>query len=139
MPVQIAQGKMSNEQTMNQVSAKKALSSYQPNSARPRRTFRYVNQPQQGQLIMSLLFDDEQRKRTAWNRASPIDRFDANLWRRDRFGSAIKWTDYGDRSSDYGWEIDHRVPTSLGGLNLASNLEALHWRNNVAKSDSFLS
>lgn len=51
---------------------------------------------------------------------------DPAVWRQDDFGQLIRWSDYGDRNSAYGWEIDHRVPTGLGGSDLLSNKRPLH-------------
>ena len=72
----------------------------------------------------------DQRKLIAWNNASPVLGHDPNLTRKDAFGNFIVWSAYGDRGSDYGWEIDHIRPTVLGGGDNGSNLRALHWRNN---------
>ena len=68
----------------------------------------------------------------AWQNAAPIPGRDETEWRHDAFGSVIKWSDYGDRNSEYGWEIDHQTPTALGGSDSANNLRALHWRNNAS-------
>lgn len=57
-------------------------------------------------------------------------------YRKDDLGNWIQHEHYGRRSSDYGWEIDHIVPSSSGGSDLLSNLRPLHWRANVAKSDN---
>lgn len=73
---------------------------------------------------------EEARKRTAWEKASVVPGNDPNIFRKDAFGWWIKWTEYGDRDSEYGWEIDHVQPTILGGSDAVSNLRALHWRNN---------
>ena len=81
-------------------------------------------------LLTSLLASDF-RKRVAWGNASPMIGRDPNVWRQDDYGSIIRWGDYGDRKSAYGWEIDHRVPTALGGTDASSNLRALHWQNNA--------
>jgi 5-methylcytosine-specific restriction endonuclease McrA len=75
------------------------------------------------------------RKSAAWNRAKIIPNFDQNVWRWDCFGTPIKWGDHGDRDSEHGWEIDHVMPLSKGGVDEHSNLQALHWRNNCAKSN----
>jgi len=38
----------------------------------------------------------------------------ATLWRRDAYGNALCYSDYGNRNSQYGWEIDHYpVPAAL--------------------------
>ena len=61
-----------------------------------------------------------------------------NEWRKDQCGAWIKYQNYGDRDSDYGWEIDHITPESQGGKDILSNLRPLHWRNNAGKSDGKL-
>lgn len=81
---------------------------------------------------------DEQRKIAAWRHAQPIPGYDPAIWRRDRYGSAIRHSDYGNMSSEYGWEIDHAIPLSRGGTDSLDNLQALHWKNNRAKSDSLI-
>jgi len=45
-------------------------------------------------------------KRVAiWNRAAPIPGCDRAIWRCDDRGRIIRWSDYQDRSSRYGWSI----------------------------------
>jgi len=55
-----------------------------------------------------------------------------NEWRKDACNAWIRHDSYGNRSSRFGWEIDHI--DSEGGDDLG-NLRPLHWKNNVAKSD----
>ncbi len=55
--------------------------------------------------------------------------------RKDICGAWIKRTDYGNRESEFGWEIDHIRPVNLGGSDHISNLQPLHWQNNAAKGD----
>jgi len=83
---------------------------------------------------MSLLGFDKnaERKLLAWSKAHPIPGYDGAVWRSDRFGMVIRFSEHGS-TTEYGWEIDHRFPLALGGLDFAPNLEALHWRNNRAK------
>jgi 5-methylcytosine-specific restriction endonuclease McrA len=59
-------------------------------------------------------------------------------WRKDQCGAWIRYKDYGDRDSDYGWEIDHITPESKDGESILENLRPLHWRNNAGKSDGKL-
>lgn len=83
---------------------------------------------------MNSLFDftqDHARKIAAWNRASVVPGYDPGHARKDAFGSWIVWSEYGNRDSQWGWEIDHRTPTALGGSDRLNNLRALHWRNNA--------
>jgi hypothetical protein len=61
--------------------------------------------------------------------------FDPNVWRRDVCGNVMRWADYGDRTSKYGWEVDHRVPVAAGGPDDLNNLQALQWENNAIKGD----
>ena len=44
----------------------------------------------------------------AWESAPVVEGNDPALWRKDEFGAWIHRLDYGNRRSDYGWEIlDH--------------------------------
>jgi hypothetical protein len=77
---------------------------------------------------------DEFRKRVAWESTRPLSGLlvfihpaDARL---DELGKVIYHSHYGRCDSEYGWEIDHRSPSALGGSNKLSNLRALHWRTN---------
>jgi len=79
-----------------------------------------------------------QRKSAAWNRAKEIPNYDKNVWRWDCYGRPIRWHDHGNRNSEHGWEIDHVIPVSKGGGDHLPNLQALHWRHNVAKGDKLI-
>lgn len=72
------------------------------------------------------------RKDAVWAKGVAIPSYDLNVWRRDSMGSVIRYSDYGDRDSEYGWEIDHIDPNGPDDL---LNLQPLHWRNNASKSD----
>lgn len=76
-------------------------------------------------------FIDEVRKRKVWEKGHPIQGYDPRVWRRDDFGDAIRYEDYGDRDCAYGWEIDHIRPTALGGYDAITNLRPLHCRRNA--------
>jgi len=42
---------------------------------------------------------------------------------------------YGNRKSEYGWELDHIIPKALGGKTHIHNLRPLHWENKAAKGN----
>ena len=71
-------------------------------------------------------------KRFIWNKAHPILGYDPTEWRKDDFGSIIRYSHYGDQNSEYGWQKDHIVPNALGGLDTYDNYRPLHWRNNTS-------
>lgn len=58
---------------------------------------------------------------------------EAKLWRQDKCTAWINRQAYG-KESDYGWQIDHKIPKAQGGGDELSNLQPLHWRNNAAKA-----
>ncbi len=70
-----------------------------------------------------------------WDKARSVDNNDAEVWRKDECGAWIQRMMYGDRSSQYGWEIDE---ISNDGTESISNLCPLHWRNRIGKSDGRL-
>lgn len=81
-----------------------------------------------------MLYDDETIQ-LAWDKANRVDDNDSAIWRKDECGAWIQRTMYGDRNSQYGWEIDHILPQ---GSDDASNLRPLHWKNSTAKGDGRL-
>ncbi|MBI2842219.1 MAG: HNH endonuclease [Armatimonadetes bacterium] len=73
-----------------------------------------------------------------WEKGEVIPGYDSSKWRKDRCGAWIARDKYGDRTSAYGWEIDHITPESDGGDSSLSNLRPLQWENNCSKSDGRL-
>jgi len=86
---------------------------------------------------MAGLFEEALRKAAVWNKATAVAGYDPARYRQDRYGLWIAFDEYG-KCSEYGWEIDHIHPSSLGGLNYLGNLQPLHWRNNRTKSNRLL-
>lgn len=82
---------------------------------------------------------------SVWRKAQPILGHDSKNERKDVCGAWIRLKDYGKRSSNYGWEIDHilpesrlkacGVPTKL--INYIDNLQPLHYKNNISKDDDY--
>lgn len=74
-----------------------------------------------------------------WQKAKHAgEKNEANGFRKDQCEAWIKKQDFGNRKSDYGWEIDHIVPVSHKGSDDLSNLRPLHWRNNASRQDNRL-
>ena len=70
-----------------------------------------------------------------WNKGKAVDGDDPAVWRKDACNAWIGKTYYGNRNSQYGWEIDHIDPN---GSDQLSNLRPLQWKNNANKSDGRL-
>lgn len=70
-----------------------------------------------------------------WEKGRVVEGNDPKVWRKDECEAWIKRSDYGNRKSQYGWEIDHISP---GGEDVLSNLRPLQWENNVDKGDGRL-
>ena len=75
------------------------------------------------------------QKSIVWNKAQKVEGQDPNKWRKDVCNAWIGWIQFGNRDSQYGWEMDHIDPN---GGDDTSNLQPLQWQNNVAKSDGRL-
>jgi hypothetical protein len=70
-----------------------------------------------------------------WEKAKIVSNNNPNEWRKDECGAWIARDKYGNRNSQYEWEIDHISP---GGSDSISNLRPLQWQNNVDKRDGRL-
>ena len=77
----------------------------------------------------------EETIQAVWEKARSVDHNDSTIWRKDECGAWIQRMMYGDRSSQYGWEIDHTPPEGPEDI---FNLVPLHWKNSIGKSDGRL-
>lgn len=79
--------------------------------------------------------------RKIWAKAPIVDGYDDGLIRQDPCGAWIRFDKYGDRSSAFGWEIDHVYPkATLEKRNVPQeeiddfqNLRPMNWMNNDSK------
>lgn len=72
--------------------------------------------------------------RDVWQKGRIVPENDSNAWRWDVYGAWMGWQYYGDRNSQYGWEIDHIISLAQGGADELANLRPLQWQNNVGRS-----
>lgn len=87
----------------------------------------------------------EEQIQEAWNRATKVEGYDKDLYRKDACGAWIIRSKYGDTDSRYGWVVDHIVPQSLlreegfseEMINNRLNLRALQHENNASKRDDY--
>lgn len=71
-------------------------------------------------------------RHAVWSKGHIIPDADPAIWRKDDYGDVIRYSDYGDRSSPFGWEKDHIVESALGGSDDLYNLRPLHYRTNAS-------
>ena len=71
----------------------------------------------------------EDLKRAAWARTSPVS--SANAWdiRQDSLGNLVRYTDFANRHSPFGWELEYM------GSQEPDNLQALNWKAVAARSE----
>jgi len=71
-----------------------------------------------------------------WEKGAKVRDKKADLYRKDSEGKIIYKPSYG-KSSNMGWEVDHKRPRSKGGTDNIRNLVPKHWKSNRAKSDKY--
>jgi hypothetical protein len=80
--------------------------------------------------------EEERRKRAVWEKALVIPSLlsHPDHVRRDALGNTIRFDQYGNANSPYGWDFDHfPVPRALGGGDDVSNLRPLHCSANRSR------
>lgn len=69
-----------------------------------------------------------------WLQGNWIPGRNPDQWRQDDYGRWMFFDAYGDRSSIWGWEIDHIKPKAEGGSDKLDNLRPLNWMSNVLRN-----
>lgn len=72
-----------------------------------------------------------------WNQGLVEEGYDSDLFRKDAAGAWMSRSEYGNRDSKFGWEIDHIYPIALGGDDEEGNLRPMQWENNLSKGDNY--
>lgn len=80
---------------------------------------------------------EEKDIQNIWNKATIVEGYNSDAYRKDACGAWIMRDKFGDRNHIFGWEIDHIYPVSLGGKDDIENLRPLHWENNVSKGGDY--
>ena len=70
-------------------------------------------------------FAEEQRKAAAWSNGHPIPNFDPAAWRYDDAHRPLRFSDFQNQASEFGWDIDVIRPLALGGADNLTNLRPL--------------
>ena len=90
---------------------------------------------------MTMCKIDKELLNYLWEKAFPVEGYDKEKYRHDACGAWIEKSKYGDRTSSFGWEIDHIYPQSLlkkknvtqEEIDDRRNMRALNWQNNDSK------
>lgn len=85
-------------------------------------------------------------KRHVWSKAPLADPNDPDGMRLDPCGALISLSEYGNRQSPFGWEMEHVMPAqylrdhgvSEELIDHPDNLRPMQWQNNATKGDSLL-
>ena len=78
----------------------------------------------------------ENQKQRVWDNAKKIRGKNPNLWRRDQYDNIIYKPSYG-MCGDFGWQIDHKRPTSKGGSDSLRNLQAINTNEHDKKGKKY--
>lgn len=82
-------------------------------------------------------------KDKVWEKGTIVTGYNHKEYRKDACGAWIKYSDYCNRTSSFGWEIDHIKPLSMLGGYLndkkdhIDNLRPLNWLNKLSKGDDY--
>ena len=71
-----------------------------------------------------------------WEKGDKVRGKNSNLYRKDSEGKTIYKSSYG-KTSNMGWEVDHKKPRSKEGTDSIRNLVPKHWKSNRSKSDKY--
>jgi len=76
---------------------------------------------------------DEGTIKKVWEKGGIIPGYDPEAWRQDECGAWIGRRFYGNKDSQYGWEIFAAEPRVQGSEVETSNLHPMQWENSKAR------
>lgn len=71
-----------------------------------------------------------------WEKGSPVKGKNPELYRRDVNGDMMYKPSYG-KTSEMGWEVDHKNPKANGGTDSMRNYQPMNWKGNRQKSNKY--
>ena len=75
--------------------------------------------------------DNDSKINEVWCKGEIVVGYDEKYVRQDQCNAWIKYSEYGNRDSRFGWEMHHILAKSKGGSDDVSNLIPLQWENNL--------
>lgn len=88
-----------------------------------------------GNFIMSF---DEKIISDVWAKGQTAGSNNPDEYRKDECGAWMYFSHYSNRSSQYGWEIDHITSVKHDGSDDLNNLRPLQWQNYACKGSGEL-
>lgn len=83
----------------------------------------------------------EEIRRAIWEKGVIDDKYPSEKIRKDACGAFIRYGDFGNRDSIFGWEVDHIYPASKlkegDDVDNPANLRPFHWKNNASKGANY--
>lgn len=88
---------------------------------------------------------NDELKLQIWERGQIVEGKDPSKIRKDACDAWIKFDEYGNTKSPYGWQVDHIIPRkklanegfSCCAIDNIVNLRPLQWENNLSKGDDY--
>ncbi len=101
----------------------------------------YYRNSAHGTLIKgnSIMPFDEKTINAVWSKGQIAGSNDPANYRKDECGAWMYFSHYGNRSSQYGWEIDHITSVNHVASDDLNNLRPLQWQNYACKGSGELS
>ena len=100
----------------------------------------YYRNSAHGTLIKgnSIMPFDEKTINAIWTKGQIAGSNDPDEYRKDECGAWMYFSHYGNRSSQYGWEIDHITSVKHVASDDLNNLRPLQWQNYACKGSGEL-